>query len=34
MTPEEAQIINAVVNEIAPYLIFTIAIIVGAIIMK
>lgn len=34
MTPEEAQIITAAVHEIAPYLIFTITIIVGAIIMK
>lgn len=34
MTPEETQLIIAVVNEIAPYLIFTIAIIVGAIFMK
>ena len=34
MTPEEAQIINSVVNECAPYLIFTITIIVGAIFMK
>ena len=34
MTLEEAQIINAVVNETAPYLIFTISIIVTAIFMK
>lgn len=34
MTPEETQLLIAVVNETAPYLIFTISIIMAAIIMK
>lgn len=34
MTPEEAKIIAEAVNEVAPFIIITISIIVGAIIMK
>ena len=34
MTPEEAQIIDAAINEAAPFIIITIALIGAAIIMN